>query len=560
MRAAIYARYSSDNQRDASIEDQVRLCVLRIEREGWSLAGDFSDRALSGASMVRPGLQALLEAARAKGFEVLVCEALDRLSRDQADVAQIYKQLRFFGVQIVTLSEGPVSELHVGLKGTMNALFLQDLADKTRRGLRGRVEQGCSGGGNAYGYDVVRDIGPDGEPERGKRVINAAQAKVVRRIFTLFAAGHSPRAIAQNLNDEGVPGPSGTLWRDTSIRGHITRGTGILNNELYVGRLVWNRQRYIKDPSTGKRVSRRNSPSEWLVTEVPELRIVDDALWDRVKERQTDIRTSPGVEKARETRFWERRRAKHLLTGKVFCPSCGSAFASVGRDYLGCSTARASGSCGNTASIRRDDLEYRILDALKCNLMAPEVVEAFVAEFHAEVNRLRSSGLALQTGKEKELASIRRKLDGLYDAIADGLRTDGLKGKLKDLEHRKVAPEAELAAVPLAPPLLHPNLAKLYAERIANLHEAMKDTEFRTEALDILRGLIERVEIGRKAEDGSRPVELIGDIAAMIEASNVPANSKTPAGGAGILGVYAGSAKVVAGVGIVQEPTLAIAV
>ncbi|MFX4221512.1 MAG: recombinase family protein [Thalassobaculum sp.] len=549
MRAAIYARYSSDNQRDASIEDQVRLCALRIEREGWSLAGDFSDRALSGASMVRPGLQALLEAARAKGFEVLVCEALDRLSRDQADVAQIYKQLRFFGVQIVTLSEGPVSELHVGLKGTMNALFLQDLADKTRRGLRGRVEQGCSGGGNAYGYDVVRDIGSDGEPERGKRVINAAQAEIVRLIFTLFAAGHSPRAIAQQLNDEGVPGPSGTLWRDTSIRGHITRGTGILNNELYVGRIVWNRQRYIKDPSTGKRVSRLNDPSEWLVAEVPELRIVDDALWDRVKERQTDIRTSPGVEKARESRFWERRRAKHLLTGKVFCASCGSAFASVGRDYLGCSTARASGSCSNRASIRRADLENRILDALKCNLMAPEVVEAFVAEFHAEVNRLLSADAALQAGKDKELASICRKLDGLYDAIADGLRTEGLKSKLEDLEQRKAVLEVELATPAPNPPLLHPNLAKLYADRVADLHTALRNEGVRTEALDILRGLIERVEIGAKTKDGTRSVELIGDIAAMIEAGSGCPNSKTPAGGAGVLGVYAGSAKVVAGAG-----------
>ncbi|NQW08463.1 MAG: recombinase family protein, partial [Alphaproteobacteria bacterium] len=545
-RAVIYARYSSDNQRDASIEDQLRLCRLRLEREGWEPAGEFFDRAISGASMVRPGLQQLLERARAGCFDVVVCEALDRLSRDQADVAQIYKQLKFDGVAIVTLSEGPVSELHVGLKGTMNALFLKDLADKTRRGLRGRVEEGCSGGGNSYGYDVVKAVDANGEPDRGQRTINPGQAAVIQRVFELFAVGHSPRSIAQVLNNEGVPGPSGGLWRDTTIRGHITRGTGLLNNELYVGRLVWNRQRYIKDPTSGRRVSRINDPGELIVKDVPELRIVDDALWDRVKARQAGIRTSEPVKKLRESRFWERRRAKHLLTGMVFCASCGDAFASLGQDYLGCSRARSSKSCANTQSIRRSELEGRILDALKCNLMAPGQVEVFIAEFHAEVERQRRVDVVAHTAHHKDLAAVERKLDGLYDAIADGLRTTGLKAKVEALELEKARLEKVIATAPAPTPVLHPNLARLYAARIADLQAALQTEGLRTEALDILRGLIERVDIGPKAEDGSRPVELIGAIAGMIEA----AHSKTPAcGGAGVLGSFASSAKVVAGAG-----------
>jgi DNA invertase Pin-like site-specific DNA recombinase len=127
-------------------------CLARhglLERQGWTLEHTYSDRAMSGASMLRPGYQRLLADARDGQFEVVVAEALDRLSRDQEDTAALYKRLRFANVALVTLAEGEITDLHVGLKGTMNALFLKDLADKTRRGLRGRVEAGKSGGGNA---------------------------------------------------------------------------------------------------------------------------------------------------------------------------------------------------------------------------------------------------------------------------------------------------------------------------------------------------------------------------------------------------------------------------
>jgi DNA invertase Pin-like site-specific DNA recombinase len=113
MRAVIYARYSSENQREASIEDQVRLCRERIELESWELAGIFHDDAVSGGSTFRRrGYHALLEGAASGGFEVVVAEALDRLSRDQEDVAALFKRLQFAGVQIVTLAEGEISALH----------------------------------------------------------------------------------------------------------------------------------------------------------------------------------------------------------------------------------------------------------------------------------------------------------------------------------------------------------------------------------------------------------------------------------------------------------------
>jgi site-specific DNA recombinase len=217
--AAIYARFSSQMQRDASIEDQVRLCKERAERDGWAIVETFVDKAVSGSTMLRPGLQRMMELAARGDFNVVILEALDRLSRDQADVATLYKRLSFHGIQIITIAEGEITELHVGLKGTMNQLFLKDLAAKTRRGLRGRVEAGLSGGGNSYGYEVVRRLGGDGQPVTGERTINEAEASVVRRIYEDFSKGISPKAIAKQLNKERIPGPRNALWRDTAIRG-----------------------------------------------------------------------------------------------------------------------------------------------------------------------------------------------------------------------------------------------------------------------------------------------------------------------------------------------------
>jgi DNA invertase Pin-like site-specific DNA recombinase len=148
--------------------------------------------------------------------------SLDRISRDQEDIAGVYKRLRFAGVQILTLSEGPVSELHIGFKGTMGALYLKDLADKTRRGLRGRVEAGKSGGGNSYGYDVVVNFSAAGEPERGDRRINEREAAIVRHIFTATRRGSRRRQSLTRSTGRKSPAPqarAGLRPRSTATGG-----------------------------------------------------------------------------------------------------------------------------------------------------------------------------------------------------------------------------------------------------------------------------------------------------------------------------------------------------
>jgi DNA invertase Pin-like site-specific DNA recombinase len=354
MKAVIYARYSSSHQKETSIEDQVRICRERAEKEGWVISEYYKDSAISGASLLlRGGMQKLLQDAMARKFDVVIAEALDRLSRDQADIANLFKQLQFHGIKLITLAEGEVDELHVGLKGTMNALFLKDLANKTRRGLRGRIEAGKSGGGISYGYDVVKAFASDGTPIKGDRTIDWDKAKIIKRIFKEYSVGRSPKAIAISLNKEGIVGPSGKEWGPSSINGNRERGTGIINNELYIGRLVWNRLTYLKNPNTGRRNSRLNPKSEWIIKEVPDLRIVGQKLWDKAKTRQGSLDNLRAYNQ--KSSFGRKRRPIYLFSGLTKCSCCGGGYSKISKDLLGCYNARNKETCNNRQNIRQDE-------------------------------------------------------------------------------------------------------------------------------------------------------------------------------------------------------------
>ena len=514
MRVALYARYSSDNQRDASITDQLRMCRLRAEKEGWTVVEEYTDHAISGASMIlRSGIQALILDSGRGRFDMIMAEAMDRLSRDQEDIAGIFKRMTYADVKMFTLSEGEITHLHVGLKGTMNALFLKDLADKTRRGLRGRVEDGKSGGGLCYGYDVVKRFDDRGEAVRGDRTINEAEAGIVRRIYADYLDGQSSRAIAMALNREGIAGPQGKEWGPSTIHGNPKRGTGILNNELYIGKLVWNRLRYIKDPDTGRRVSRLNPESEWVTKEVPELRLVDQDLWEAVKERQNQLAYEPATEKT--TNFMnDRRRPKHLFAGLVKCGCRGGGYTMISKDLLGCATARNKGTCDNRLNIRRDALEASILNGLRQHLMEPALFKEFCDEFTKEVNRLRIERGADLEGWKRELERTDRELDKIVDAILEGFPPSKLKDKAEKLEARKAELADKLANADDPPPLLHPNMAVLYSQRIGQLYEHLQDEDGRVNAAETFRSLVDRVML--VPDNGELAIVLRGDLGAIL--------------------------------------------
>ncbi len=240
----------------------------------------------------------------------------------------------------------------------MSALFLKDLAQKTHWGMEGRVRTGHNGGGLSFGYRVQHRIGHDGTLATGELRIEAVEADAIHRVFDAYVAGQSPRTIAKVLNAKAVPGPRGGKWTASLLLGNVLRETGVLRNRLYVGERVWNRQHFVKDPGTGKRVARPNSPEMRIASAVPELRIIEQPVWDATQARLMAGRAK--VVTQRETsdsgegvatgnigsRLVSARRPAWLLSGLLRCGACDGAISVVGSGgRLGCTNHYERGTC-----------------------------------------------------------------------------------------------------------------------------------------------------------------------------------------------------------------------
>jgi site-specific DNA recombinase len=510
MRAAIYARFSSDLQSPTSIADQARDCRARAEQLGADVVEVYADAALSGAdARHRPALQRMLADARDGRFDVVISEALDRISRDQEDTAAIFKRLSFAGVRLLTLAEGDVSELHVGLRGTMNALYLRDLAQKVRRGQRGRVEAGKNPGGICYGYRAAPRLGERGELERGIRAIDEREAAVVRRIFAAFIDGASPIDIAAGLNAERVPAPRGGIWRSGTIRGHGPRATGILRNPIYAGRVTWNRQTFMRDPETGKRVPRVTPAEARLSVEDASLAIVDAETWSRAQARLTAV-GRPGAGPRRG------RRPKHLLTGLVVCATCGGQFGLHGADRFRCRTYTQGRACSNRKTVRLGDLTRRVLAGLRESLLSPEALREFVAEYRAAVAKRRSGAAQRALARERELADLARRQKQIMELVETGAIGDARATieRLREIERRQDElrrPEPELDRVELMPRL--PEICRRAVD-------ALLAADVPPSAAAEIRGLIDRIVIHPDDARGAYRAELVGTLANLLTPEN----------------------------------------
>ncbi len=450
MRAAIYARYSSQNQSEKSILDQVRVCKQYIAEHGLTLDEQhiYTDEAISGSLLMRPGLQAVERAAEHKEFDALVVDDLSRLSRSNHQMLTLVLRLNYLQLKLISVSDGIITDddnakLGIHVRGLINEMYLDDLKKKTIRGLEGQKLRGFSAGEGVYGYRTK----PVGELKLNKKgqakydgmvhYVDPEQAEVVRRIFKEFTEGKAITRIVADLNEARVPTkkrrPGG--WNVSTV-------SRILKSEKYIGKWVWKQFKNVRDPMTGKRRPVRRPDGEHVSLFREDLIIVDRNVWESVQKKWKDLQGTWPVRKDQQGSLQQKSYVhtspRYLLSGLMKCQVCCGAILLVsgkGAGYYGCFNARRK-TCSNALWVSRSRVEQAILSDLQEKLLTPENLAYVYKQVAKAVNEsLDDVPATLKTKKvqhEKVLAEIRNYLE----FIRSGNLSKAVAEALKEAEHK----------------------------------------------------------------------------------------------------------------------------
>jgi site-specific DNA recombinase len=453
--------------------------------------------------------------AKAGKFGVVVVESLDRISRDQADLAMVFKKLKFHDIAIRTVNEGETTDIHVGLRGMFGAMFLKDLAAKVKRGHNGRVLEGKFPGSLTYGYDKVL-----GKP--GERVINQEQATVVRRIFKEYAEGQTPREIALGLMHDGIPSPTGGKnWNHQTFAGGGK--DGLLGNRLYVGELIWNKHHTVRDPETGRKTRRESLEGERLTVSIPHLRIVDDELWNAaqaVRMNRSSLRFGPSGKITRSRPVLPRNR--HLLSGLLRCAECNANMivrsSKRDRTFVICSAAHQSADCSHRKIYDIDVLRETVLDGMHSRLTDPKAITEAARAFHAEYAAQEKKNQAERVAVEKQRDRLMAQIDRLVAAISDSDEPlPALLAALKTKEAERVGLEEVLRLLGAGNVVsLHPKVIKDYQENVEKLHRSLALNPDDAESRVAFRSIIDSVLVHPTPKGAPYDVGVYGRLASIL--------------------------------------------
>jgi site-specific DNA recombinase len=436
MRAAVYARKSSDNE--AGVARQVDLGRDFIRTRGWTLDAThvYQDNDVSGATFDRPGLNALLAAIAQKPmpFDVLVMMDASRLGRDMEETLPLQGRITRAGVRIFHYQDGqelllttPVQKLIASVANFSHEDFRYQIRLKTTQALKKKAEQGHAVAGRIFGYTNHEVTDATGKRTHVELRINDAEAEVVRRVFTWCADGHGIREIAKRLNAEGIPAPrarhtctvtckhkpfTGT-WMATTI-------TALLNRQIYAGHRRWSN----------------------VDESMPALEIVSDDLWTRAQRRRAKTRQQHSGYRRPNGQLAGRQETPtpHLLSGLLECGGCGSsliASSRVNKDrsvrrYYVCSRTykQGSGKCKHLVPYAG------ITDAVLGHFsrLTPHLIEQMIAD---EYDRWLAEVRALD-GQRGALVQERDRLDAELARLAEGVAAGGqLPALLKAIETKQ---------------------------------------------------------------------------------------------------------------------------
>jgi DNA invertase Pin-like site-specific DNA recombinase len=522
IRCAVYTRYSSDLQRPASSEDQIRNCRAGAREKGWTVLEEFirSDEEQTGRTMVgREGLADLMRLAkqRPRPFDCILIDDTSRLGRYLPDVLRECDTLMLHDVFIYFVSDRLDSRdesfriVHL-VKGYGDERYSKDLAKKIHRGQEGCIRKGYTAGGSYYGYKnkYLRD--PNQKGDHGEaRVIGVEQEKVpeqaavVVRMMEMRASGFSFSKIAKTLNAEGAPAPrrmyKGRIqdyWVPSSIK-------AITKNELYHGVRLWNRTRKELNPSDGTKVMRTKPQSEWVRVEVPGLRIISEELWEQVQ--QVNQRMKDKIYGRRQGGFNRTEASRtYLFSGLMTCGLCGGKFCVIigghpSKVRYGCRNHRFRNTCANNVTIRRNRLEPQLIAAISENLLDPCLEQQRVQDFSAqlkaaiEVEEKLAAEAGSQAPKWKaERADLEQQAGRLADAIRQHGYSSFLSAELTKVESRIAEIDHLLTVKPTSKPTTFTDeqIGEFLRQECQNFCDALAgDAEFaRREIQKRIRSLV----------------------------------------------------------------------
>lgn len=418
LRARSYARYSSTNQREESIEGQLRACKeYALRQEEMQITGEYTDRALSGKNAEkRPQFQRMIRDAERGLFDVLLVYKLDRFARNRYDAALYKAKLKKAGVKVISIMEAiPEGAEGIILESVLDGFaeyYSENLAENVRRGNKeNALAAKFNGGQTPYGYRI----------EDGRFVIDEARAMVVKEVFERYAAGETYKSICASLNARGLR----TLKGKEFSRGSIF---SMVENEKYLGQFVYN-------------VSSKDS----VKIEGGCPAIISPELWAAAKKRRAAASGAPNRGHGKEF---------YVLSGKLICGECGETFHGIstvagGKKYKYYRHNRPDNipcTCENRFMMNRDNFDNKVFVAIKENVLNPITIQ----EIAAQAIALQDEGIGhADEATRAELKEVKTAISNIYKAIEAGILTDGLMARLASLEDRAAnLAESITAAVP----------------------------------------------------------------------------------------------------------------
>ena len=430
MTAVIYARYSSDSQREASIEGQLRDCKAYAEKNGITVVGTYIDRAYSAKTDDRPDFQRMIKDSGKKIFDVVLVWKLDRFARNRFDAVNYKYQLEKNGVHLVSamepISQGPEGIMVESMLIGMAEYYSAELALKVARGERENALQ-CkyNGGVVPLGFTI-------GKEDRLYH-IDPETAPIVQEIFRRYADGEPAEKIAASLNERGLRTRTGKPFVKNSF-------FQIFRNRRYIGEY-----RY-KD----------------IVTPGGIPAIVDQDLFDRVQQRFEQNRIAHG-RPAKED-------VSYLLTTKLFCGKCGTLMGGEsGTSHMGntyyyykCGNAKRHGKAHcDLKAIRKEPLERFVVDTAIKVIFSDEIIERLI-DLVMEAQQQENTRLPVL---KDQLRDTEKRLANLLEAIEQGILTPTTKQRLDELEARKEALNTSILEEELKKPVLTREWIRFWLEK-----------------------------------------------------------------------------------------------